>query len=51
MLPAVDPKEKLLNVFPVSTQQAATPGIVEITGTTRACGAAAGSDVRRKYSR
>jgi hypothetical protein len=35
-LPAVAPKEKLLNVFAVSTQHAEIPGIVEITGTARA---------------
>src|SRR3989442_305323 len=50
MVPAVAPKEKLLNVFPVSTQQAVRPGIVEITGATRACGAAAGSGARQKYT-
>src|SRR5437762_5577481 len=44
MLPAVKPKEKPLNVFAVSTQQAERPGIVEITGTARACGAARGSE-------
>jgi hypothetical protein len=30
------PKEKLLNVFAVSTQQAEMPGIVESAGTARA---------------
>jgi hypothetical protein len=34
-LPAVEPKEKLLNVFAVSTQHADSPGIAEITGTVR----------------
>ena len=48
--PAVAPKEKLLNVFPVSTQQAVRPGTVEITGATRACGAAAESGARQKYT-
>jgi hypothetical protein len=49
MLPAVEPKEKLLNVFPVSIQQAERPGKDAIEGATSAWGAAGPRDVRRKY--
>ena len=48
MLPAVEPMEKLLNAFPVSSQQAESPGRDEMAGATRGCGAAGGKGVRRE---
>jgi len=47
MPPAVEPKEKLLNVFPVFHPAGrANPGMVEIAGTTRH----AGSSRKRRFA-
>src|SRR6267143_2034885 len=50
-LPAVKPKEKLLNVFPVSIQQAARPGIAEIAGMRSCCRKRRSPEVERVQGR